>query len=265
MRRNIFVMSVVVFAAVSAACQKSAPLSPTAPAAATIVPADGSNLKSTAPVPQSPSNGLTLSDLNLSGVTMAATPATLTYATSSGLQYEFELLNGESVIERSGLLASPNWTQTRMLDYATRYTWRVRALRDDAVTAWSNSMSFSTRDLPPHFRCGPPFNFTPIPIIDCHLLAFNNLDHHEFVPLLRRVARDLNKAKYPGGPFGLLVKTTGNNCGGYSCDILCTQNGSDQDQFDMLLDETYPTWREVEGPTIRACELQGSEQIENDY
>lgn len=45
--------------------------------------------------------------------------------------------------------------------------------------------------------------------------------------LLTAVARRL-----PGGPWGLLVKTEGNNCGGYACDIVC--NGSEH--FDVLID-----------------------------
>jgi hypothetical protein len=63
----------------------------------------------------------------------------------------------------------------------------------------------------------------------------------------------------------LLVKTTGNNCDGYSCDIICAQNGADHDQYDVLLDETFPQWNELADPTVRPCEIEGSEQIENDY
>ncbi len=46
--------------------------------------------------------------------------------------------------------------------------------------------------------------------------------------LLTAIARRLS-----GGPWGLLVKTSGNNCGGYGCDIVCNAQG---EHFDVLTD-----------------------------
>ena len=55
----------------------------------------------------------------------------------------------------------------------------------------------------------------------------------ELVALLKGVAHDLNATGYPGGPYGVLQKTSGANCNGYSCDIICVANGP---LFDVFID-----------------------------
>lgn len=47
--------------------------------------------------------------------------------------------------------------------------------------------------------------------------------------LLFDIAVDLNRR--PGAQYGLLRKTTGNNCGGWACDILCAADGRHWDVF----------------------------------
>lgn len=78
---------------------------------------------------------------------------------------------------------------------------------------------------------------------------------------LRALAATLNDAVVPGGPFGVLVKTGGNQCGGYSCDIICSGNGSAQKQWDVLIGAgdpggSRPSW---DGPlgtiAVRPCEV----------
>ena len=82
----------------------------------------------------------------------------------------------------------------------------------------------------------------------------------EIVQFLRQVSRDLNRAGISGGPFGILVKTSGSNCHGYSCDIICSGNGGSQRQWDVLIDAGASnglTWHEVgPGQTVRPCEIQ---------
>ncbi len=77
--------------------------------------------------------------------------------------------------------------------------------------------------------------------------------------ILRQTAASLNAAGIPGGPFGVLVKTGGENCDGYSCDIICAGNGSSQRQWDVFSavhQESKPGWG---GPlatiTVRPCEF----------
>ena len=78
--------------------------------------------------------------------------------------------------------------------------------------------------------------------------------------LPRAIAVNLNAEGIEGGPFGVLVKTTGNNCLGYSCDIICSGQGDEQRQWDVFVasEETAdPVWREVLGGiAIRPCEIQ---------
>lgn len=61
-----------------------------------------------------------------------------------------------------------------------------------------------------------------------------------------------------GPPYGVLIKTSGNNCAGLSCDIICTGNGSEQDQYDVLEDaggRSVPRWDKLDRETIvvREC------------
>lgn len=79
------------------------------------------------------------------------------------------------------------------------------------------------------------------------------------VTVLRQAAASLNAAGIAGGPFGILVKTGGENCDGYSCDIICSGNGSAQRQWDVFAavhQASTPGW---DGPlstiAIRPCEF----------
>jgi hypothetical protein len=84
----------------------------------------------------------------------------------------------------------------------------------------------------------------------------------ELVAFLRGSARDMNAAGLSGGPFGLLRKTSGANCAGYSCDILCSGSGTSQRQWDVLGDADgaqTPAWIGPKvWPDIRVdtCEIQ---------
>ena len=74
--------------------------------------------------------------------------------------------------------------------------------------------------------------------------------------------RSLNANRIGGGPFGILRKGSGSNCGGYSCDIICAGQGNSQRQWDVLSDAEgaqTPKWSGPETvPHIRvdACEIQ---------
>ena len=65
------------------------------------------------------------------------------------------------------------------------------------------------------------------------------------VSFLRSVATDLNAAHIAPGGFGLLRKTGGSNCSGFSCDIICAGQGNAQKQWDVLSDSdgaASPAW-----------------------
>jgi hypothetical protein len=80
----------------------------------------------------------------------------------------------------------------------------------------------------------------------------------ELIECLRQIARDLNAANLPGGPFGVLVKPSGHNCEGYSCDIICSGQDAQQRQWDVFVDNENlagPVWSEVSNIAIRPCEI----------
>lgn len=79
------------------------------------------------------------------------------------------------------------------------------------------------------------------------------------VTVLRQTAASLNAAGIPGGPFGILVKTGGENCDGYSCDIICAGNGAAQRQWDVfgsVHEASTPGWDGPLSPiAVRPCEF----------
>jgi hypothetical protein len=88
------------------------------------------------------------------------------------------------------------------------------------------------------------------------------MSHGQMLDFLRNVVRSLNRNGIGGGPFGLLRKQSGTNCGGYSCDVICAGQGSGQRQYDVLGDiegDQTPGWSGPHTlPDIRidVCEVQ---------
>ncbi|HXG55953.1 MAG TPA: hypothetical protein VNJ03_11285, partial [Vicinamibacterales bacterium] len=84
----------------------------------------------------------------------------------------------------------------------------------------------------------------------------------QMLELMKASARSLNRNAIPNGPWGILRKAAGNQCGGYSCDIVCAGQGTSQRQVDILGDvevaqvagwgstHTYP------GIRVDVCEIQ---------
>jgi hypothetical protein len=158
------------------------------------------------------------------------------------------------------------------------YYWRVQA-RDigdsQAVSPWSSVQIFTTPSPAPApgggggggdfgsgdtSKCGPPYQSDPIGILQCHRSAYpEHMSASQAVAFLRGSARDLNRAGVAQGPFGILRKQSGNNCNGYSCDIICAGQGNSQKQWDVLIDEKYANWgapMTVPGIRIDVCEIQ---------
>jgi hypothetical protein len=157
------------------------------------------------------------------------------------------------------------------------YYWRVQAKDtgdSQAVSAWSSVKSFTTAAAAPApepvpggggggdiSKCGPPYKNSPITIIQCHRNAYpTNMSASQTVAFLKGVARDMNRANIPQGPFGILQKRSGHNCNGYSCDIICSGQGNNQKQWDVLIDGKYATWgtpmTAAGGARVDVCEIQ---------
>ena len=157
------------------------------------------------------------------------------------------------------------------------FYWRVRVFDPTTVGAWSRVEVFrspmqvidpGTPPPPPGgggdpSQCGPPTLFNPLAILNCHkaIVGSGILHGAAAVEFLSRSARSMNAAGVPGGPFGILRKTGGNNCNGYSCDILCAGQGNAQRQWDVLVAEEFPTFggagnSVADGIRVDVCEIK---------
>ena len=136
-------LSVII--ALSIACSRpaSTTVSPTSSSKAstdsTATAADGSTLKVSAPTAVTPLNDEVTADRT---PTLIATAANGKYAQGS-LAYDFELYDDNNVKIQTVVIASLNW-KVDTLEYARRYTWRLRATTDDAYGPWSAFASFVT-------------------------------------------------------------------------------------------------------------------------
>ena len=129
------------------------------------------------------------------------------------------------------------------LAYSQTFYWRVRAFDSGSSGvqgAWSATQFFKTPAAP-----APPPTPSPSPspspsgascasqstelaVVECRRSQFGHMSATETVTFLTGVAKDLNAHPFSGGPFGIYRKTSGSNCNGYSCDIICSgANGWD--------------------------------------
>jgi hypothetical protein len=148
---------------------------------------------------------------------------------------------------------------------AGQYFWRARAFDGAYTGPFSGAQAFTSPGGiisgggSPGKPCGPPYPTTAIGILQCRRSQYpTNMSVADHVAFLRGSARDFNAAGIASGPFGILVKTTGSNCNGYSCDILCAGNGPAQKQWDVLVGVpgTPVNFAAVDTPAIRVCEIQ---------
>jgi hypothetical protein len=151
----------------------------------------------------------------------------------------------------------------------TQFYWRVRAYdanaNPPAVGPYSDTQSFRTAGgapAPPSGPSGGPCTGTEEQIVECRRHQFPGfMSNSQIVAFLRAVARDLNAAGKPYAPsYGILVKDSGTQCDGYSCDIICAGNGPGQKQWDVLIDvqgSQSPVFDDLgPGIAVRPCEVQ---------
>ncbi len=149
----------------------------------------------------------------------------------------------------------------------TVFYWRAHAYESTTTGPWSEIGSFVTPSVPvvPTTPTGGSCSSrgNPQSILECQRNQYPaHMSHDQLVSFLRASARDINRSGSAGGPWGLLQKTSGANCNGYSCDILCLGNGPGQVQRDVLLDaegSQRPFWGGPIDPAVmavRTCEPQ---------
>lgn len=147
-----------------------------------------------------------------------------------------------------------------------QFYWRAQATNGGISGPWSEVESFSTPNvtLPtgppaPGAACGPPYPSTELGVSQCRRSQYrSNMSSSEFVAFLRGLASDLNAGGFPYAPnYGILQKPDGNNCNGYSCDIICVGQGNGQLQWDVLIDDGRQAgWSGPLGTIVpRICEV----------
>jgi hypothetical protein len=155
------------------------------------------------------------------------------------------------------------------LDASLTYYWRARATDGDTTTSWSGSQTFRTPAATPTPSPSPsptpgaPCNSSnPDTIIKCERAKYGHMSNSQMLDFLRASAQSLNRNGIGGGPFGILRKSGGSSCNGYSCDIICAGQSTAQRQYDVLGDaegaqvagwgppKTYPDIR------MDVCEIQ---------
>jgi len=105
--------------------------------------ADGSTLKVSAPVPQSPVNNQQPDSLVLT-----ASKSTSSFGSNTPLSYEFEIKNsGGTTVCSSGVVgggsgSTVSYAPTCTLEFDQPYTWRARGAVDNARGPWSAVASF---------------------------------------------------------------------------------------------------------------------------
>jgi hypothetical protein len=179
------------------------------------------------------------------------------------IAYVVELSNTDSFATKLAVWTIPEQPNQTSLDapqdlaYDRQYFWHARAYDGTTTGAWSTTQVFRTPTAPPP----PPPTPSPVPggggasckpatepfnVVECQRSQFpGHMGSAQVVVFLQNVARDLNAKGFSGGPFGLLRKTGGDNCGGYSCDIICSGAGNAQKQWDILGDSDNaqtPAW-----------------------
>jgi hypothetical protein len=247
----------------------------------TIVSADevagvnGATLKVTSPTLVSPTDHTVVADAE---PTLVWQPVSLTSGSGDALlAYDWEVYDAAGAKVRTEVVRATNWV-AQGLNYDQRYVWRVRAMASyigtdgtvvNAFGPWSETQSFITPVSPlpvPTAGSGPgaPCSslMQPFDILACRRAQFGaHMTPDQVVVFEKSVASDLNKSAIGGGPYGLLRKSAGQICGGYSCDIICSGLGAGQKQWDILLDSDgvqTPLWNGPHTPPnirVDACDV----------
>lgn len=250
--------------------QSAAPVAPTSPSAFAAGDATAigpvTPLKIAVPRPVSPADGVRLDTRQ--PVLVVDNP-TAQHVTSANLRLRFVVENeAGDTLHESGLVSlgtgQTSYTVPTELDYDRTFRWFAQVAWSDTSGPASALRSFTTPEPPP--PPAPPVDTcpgsTPIEIVVCQRgKAPGFMEYDEMLTFLRAVAINLNSNGIEGGPFGILHKTAGHNCSGYSCDIICAGQGGGQRQWDVLLDiegAQAPLWSgPFDGGDIRSdfCEI----------
>jgi hypothetical protein len=191
------------------------------------------------------------------------------------MSYEFQVANDQAFAQLiSAAIVAETAGQTSMtsapLAGGRTYFWRARVTDGETTSAWMPAQSFQTPAAPPPPPSpgpspapgGPCNSSNALSIVECERAKFGHMSSSQTVQFLRSTAASLTRNGISGGPFGLLRKSGGSSCNGFSCDIICSGQGNAQKQWDVLGDAEgaqNPSWN---GPNtvphirVDVCEIQ---------
>jgi hypothetical protein len=194
------------------------------------------------------------------------------------LSYEFQVAKdqGFTQLAAAGAIVEGAGGTTTFtsgaLSGALTYFWRARASDGETTSAWATTQAFKTPNAPspspsPAPTGGPCTSTDPLAIITCERDKYTHMTADQELSFIKATAHDFNANGVSSGPFGVLRKSGGSNCGGYSCDTLCAGQGTSQRQWDILGDADpwpgggaqTPSWGPpATYPNIRAdtCDIQ---------
>jgi hypothetical protein len=175
------------------------------------------------------------------------------------VSYVFEVRDlGSNVLYQSGPVEAGEGRTAHQigvgLENDRSYTWRAHAVNDGQRGPVSHSAEFRVFN-PYGTSCAHLGN--ELAIVQCRRAQFGYMSEPDRVTLVRGIAYDLGKASREFTPYGILVKSVGHNCHGYSCDIVCSNTGGVHRQWDVLSDEDgdqVPGWRRLDRVAPRRCE-----------
>jgi hypothetical protein len=189
---------------------------------------------------------------------------TVAYKIQVSLNLAFTQVVGDATVAEGG--GETRHTFGYDFDYELTLYWRVMASDGQVSSGWQSTV-FRTPNRPgPGPGPGPVACGTPqthFHVVQCHRSRYGTpMSAGDKVNMLRAVARELNARGFSEGPFGILRKSFGTNCNGYSCDIICSGQNNAQKQWDVLSDHdgrADPAWSGPNTvPNIRtdSCEIQ---------
>src|SRR4029079_2384167 len=100
---------------------------------------DGSTLKVTAPVPQSPINNTKPAT---GPAKLVVSPSTAPYVPVIAVKYRYQIFNAANVMVENSVVNATSYDVQSELTTNARYTWRARAEGIDVFGPWSSTASF---------------------------------------------------------------------------------------------------------------------------
>lgn len=207
------------------------------------------------PTPISPANNAmqadNVPDFSFGNAPRVGSPSFVTYSIEISTSSAFASLAAAWSINE-GANGTTKFTSPAGLPVNVQLFWRVRATDGGVVGPFSDTAVFRTpapvvATPPPSAPPGTPggtcsAQSTELGVVTCRRNQFGHMDPNQLYQFLRLVASDLNAHPFGQGPYGILEKTTGNQCNGFSCDIICNTSHRIWDTLGDSEGAQTPTW-----------------------